>query len=506
MNLGDVLAASSAKVPGKTAVSCGDLELSYAEFDAESTRLARGLREAGIGQGDRVALHMGNTIEMALGYFACFRLGAIAVPLNVRLKRPEIEYVLAHSEARLYIGEPGLYERTATTPSHCPANRFYQTSTEDPTPGFAPFATLLTATDDRPLPAVEGSDPAAILYTSGTTARPKGVTHSHDTLLGCATLSLAFGLREDDVFLIHCPLAHASGLVLMLITAILLAAESALVPRFEPRAVLQTLERRRCTATFGLPAGLQALCRALAEHPFDVGTLRLCSAGGDTVSVALQHDFQKRFGVEIQEGIGMTELVPTCLNRPGRIRAGSCGEVTEGVEVRIVDETGAPVPPGAIGELIARHPATMIGYWKDPEATAAAIRGGWLYTGDLARMDEDGYCWFAGRKKEIIIRGGSNVAPQEVEEVLLKHPAVFQAGVVGMPDSELGESVVAFVSLRDHSIDCCERELIDYARQFLSDHKVPAKVHFLSDLPLGTTGKVSRKTLKESLQASLASA
>ena len=501
MNLGEALAAATTKVPGKIAVSCGDEELTYAELDERSTQLAHGLREAGIAKGDRVALHMGNTLEMALGYFACFKLGAIAVPLNIKLKPAEIEYVLGHSEARLYIGEPGLYARTASTPGACPADRFYETTTQTPTRGFTSFTALLASERDRPLPRVESSDPAAILYTSGTTARPKGVTHSHDTLQGCARTSLGWGISSDDVFLTFAPLAHASGLLLLLIPAILLAAECALVPRFDPGAVLQTLQRRRCTATFGLPAGLQALCRELAKNPIDVGSLRLCSAGGDTVSVAVQKEFEQRFGVSIQEGVGMTESVPICLNRPGRIRAGSVGEAAEGMEVRVVDETGAPVEPGATGELIVRTEAKMTGYWNDLEATAATVRDGWLYTGDLARVDEDGYYWFAGRKKEIIIRGGSNVAPQEVEEVLLQHPAVFQAGVVGMPDPELGESVVAFVSLRDNGPGCCASELIDYARQFLSEHKVPGTVHFLADMPLGTTGKVSRKRLRESLQA-----
>jgi long-chain acyl-CoA synthetase len=504
MNLGEVLAAATAKVPGKIAVSCGDEALSYAEFDERTTQLAHGLMDAGIAKGDRVALHMGNTLEMALSYFACFKLGAIAVPLNIRLKPAEIEYVLGHSEARMYIGEPGLYARATSTPGSCPPDRFYETSKHIPTRGFAAFAALLGSEGDRPLPRVQSSDPAAILYTSGTTARPKGVTHSHATLMGCARTSFGWGVGPDDVFLTFCPLAHASGLLLMLLPAILLAAELALVPRFEPGAVLRTLERRRCTVTFGLPAGLQALCRELAKGPVDVSSLRLCSAGGDTVSLALQKEFQERFGVSIQEGVGMTESVPICLNLPGRVRPGSVGEPAEGMEVRVVDETGAPVEPGATGELIVRTAAKMIGYWNDPEATAATVRDGWLYTGDLARVDEDGYYWFAGRKKEIIIRGGSNVAPQEVEEVLLQHPAVFQAGVVGMPDPELGESVVAFVSLRDDGSGCCESELIDYARQFLSEHKVPGKVHFLADMPLGTTGKVSRKSLKESLQAQAA--
>jgi long-chain acyl-CoA synthetase len=442
---------------------------------------------------------MGTTIEMAMGYFACFKLGAIAVPLNIRLKPAEIEYVLGHSEARLYIGEPGFYAYGPTTPHSLPADRFYLT-TESPGQGFAPFADLLTSDDDTPLPAGRASDPAAILYTSGTTARPKGVTHSHESLRQTALSVLTVGYREDDVFLTFCPLTHMSGLGILLLPAVMLAAETALVPRFEPAAILRTLARRRCTATFGLPAGLQALCRELAQTPVDASSLRLCCAGGDSVSLALQDAFEKGFGVAIQEGIGMTEAVPICINRPGRIRPGSSGVPAEGMEARIVDETGASVGPGVTGELCVRTAAMMIGYWNDPEATAAAVRDGWLHSGDLARWDEGGYCWFAGRKKEIIIRGGSNIAPQEVEEVLLQHPAVFQAGVVGVPDPELGESVIAFVSLRDQQA-CCESELIDFARAYLSDHKVPGKVHFLADLPLGTTGKVSRRTLKESLRA-----
>jgi long-chain acyl-CoA synthetase len=499
MNLADLLAAAVAKAPGRIAVSRGDAELTYAQFDARTTRLARGLRHAGVNKGDRVALHMGTTIEMAMGYFACFKLGAIAVPLNIRLKPAEIEYVLDHSEARLYIGEPGFYAHGPTTPRSLAANRFYLTADESGD-GFAPFADLLAADEDSPLPTVSAADPAAILYTSGTTARPKGVTHSHASLRQMAASTLTVGYRADDVFLNFCPLSHASGLGLLLLPAVMLAAETALVPRFEAAAILRTLERRRCTATFGLPAGLQALCRELSQTPVDVSSLRLCFSGGDTVSLALQEAFRRGFRVAIQEGIGMTEAVPICVNRPGQVHTGSCGVPAEGMEARIVDESGAEVGPGVTGELCVRTAAMMIGYWNDPEATAAAIRDGWLYTGDLARWDEDGYCWFAGRKKEIIIRGGSNIAPQEVEEVLLQHPAVFQAGVVGVPDPELGESVIAFVSLRDKQA-CCESELIDFARGYLSDHKVPCHVHFLSDLPLGTTGKVSRRTLKESLHA-----
>lgn len=499
MNLGEALAASAAKAPDRVAVTCGAETLTYAQFDALADRLGHGLLSAGIGQGDRVALHMGNTIEMAASYFACFKIGAIAVPLNIRLKAAEIDYVLAHSEARLYIGEPGFYQRSADTPDSCPPDRFYWVCAE-PAAGGTPFSRLLQAPAREALPRARGSDPAVILYTSGTTARPKGVTHSHDSLRGTAESTFTLGFRRDDAFLGWAPLPHASGLMLQLLPAVLAATEVALVPRFDPAAILRTLERRRCTATFGLPAGLQALCRALAEGSYDVSSLRTCVAGGDSVSPALQKEFKEKFGVSIQEGIGMTEALPISANRPGRIKIGSVGPPLDGMEVRIVDDQGAPVPRGVTGELTVRTSVKMLGYWNDPAATAAAVRDGWLHTGDLVRQDEDGYCWFAGRKKEIIVRGGSNVAPQEVEDVLLQHPAVFQAGVIGVPDPELGESVIAFVSLRERG-GCCERELIDFARRLLSDHKVPGKVHFLESMPLGATGKVSRRTLKEWLPA-----
>lgn len=480
MNLGENLAQAAEVAGSRIALSCGDTTLTYGEFDQQVTQLARGLRAAGIAKGDRVALHMPNTIGMAIAYFACFRLGAIAVPINVRLKQAEIEYVLTHSAARLYVGEPGLYEGAA------------HSTTVNALLALGAHATT------EPFPTVDDFDTAAILYTSGTTARPKGVTHTHDSTRCGALATAERGYRSGDVLLSFCPLAHISGLQLLLVPAVLLAGECALVAKFDAAVALQTLERRRCTAVFGLPVLLQALCREQSERPHDVSTLRQCVAGGDAVPLALQQEFEHLFGCPIQEGIGMTECVPICVNKRDRIHAGAVGEPALDVDVRIVDNSGVPVAPGAVGELTCRAPAMMTGYWNDPSATAATVIDGWLHTGDLARQDHEGRYWFAGRKKEIIIRGGSNVAPQEVEDVLLQHPAVSEAGVVGIPDAEYGEAVVAFVSLRS-ARDCAERELIDFARRHLSDHKVPGRVHFLSALPLGNTGKVSRKTLKESL-------
>lgn len=500
MNLADVLAASVAKHPDKTAVTLGDEEMTYAEFDMHSTRLAHGLLRAGVAKGDRVALHMANTIEMASSYFACFKIGAIAVPINLRLKAAEIQYILEHSEPAAYLGDPG-----HLNPSMLPGNirrtiRLFESTPEAASPGFSAFSILLDATEDAPLPEVESTDPAAILYTSGTTGRPKGVTHSHDSIMQCALACSTLGFSKDDVSLNFAPLAHASGFMVMFIPVVMLGAEMALVRAFDPADVLATLERRRATATFGLPAMLQALCREQAANPVDISTLRMCGAGGDTVSVALQEEFNAMFGLHIQEGIGMTELVPSCCNKPDRIRPGSVGERADGIDVRIVDDSGTDVAPGETGEMIVRGAAIMLGYWNDPDATAETIRDGWLYTGDLAHEDEDGYIWFDGRKKEVIIRGGSNISPQEVEEVLLRHPAVFQVGVVGMPDAEYGESVIAFVRLRAGK-DCDGAELVEFAKELLSNHKVPEVVRFIDELPLNATGKVSRRTLKESLLA-----
>jgi long-chain acyl-CoA synthetase len=498
MNLASALADSVARHSDKIAISLGAVQMTFAEFDAYTTRLAQGLLAAGVGKGDRVALNMANTIEMAACYFACFKVGAIAVPLNPRLKPAEIAYMLEHSEPVLYVGDPGV--TLADLPAQMRRSiRWYEVTQGTSRPGFTPYSSLLQEAGEAPLPDVKGSEAAAILYTSGTTAHPKGVTHSHDSLRHTAMAGRTLGFREDDVLLIFVPLAHASGLTSMLIPALLRGAESALVKAFDPAAVLETLERRRCTATMGLPAMLRALCREQAHRPVDVGSLRSCWAGGDSVSVALQEEFNDTFGVIIQEGIGMTELETICCNRPGRVRCGSVGEPADGIEVRIVTESGADVAAGEVGEMVARGPF-MLGYWNDPEATAEAIRDGWLYTGDLARRDSDGYVWFAGRKKELIVRGGLNIAPQEVEEILLGHPAVSQAGVVGMPDPEFGEAVIAFIKLRDGR-DCTASELIDFARRYLSDHKVPAAVRFIDEMPLGPTAKVSRRALKESLQS-----
>jgi long-chain acyl-CoA synthetase len=271
-----------------------------------------------------------------------------------------------------------------------------------------------------------------------------------------------------------------------------------LLPMFEPAAVLDAIEQYRCTITMTLPALMQFVLEEQVRKPRDVSSLKLVFAGGDTVPVALQERTRELLGVEMLEGLAQTETGPGISNRLGAGKTGSIGVVPEGVEVRLVDSAGNPMADGEPGELLVRSGALCSGYWNNPEATAEALRDGWFHTGDLVSRDAQGYYWFRGRLKEIIIRGGSNISPQEVEEALYSHPEILEAGVVGMPHAVWGEQVVAFVALREGG-SAGEDEIRSHARQILADYKVPERVHFMPVLPKGATGKVHRKALKDKL-------
>jgi long-chain acyl-CoA synthetase len=269
-----------------------------------------------------------------------------------------------------------------------------------------------------------------------------------------------------------------------------------LLPKFDPAAVLNAIERFQCSWSACMPTLWRFIVAEQERSPRSISSLSAAFAGGDAVPVALQERFRTVFGIPLQEGYGLTESVPVLANPVNAIRPGSMGVPMEGVELRIVDAEGQDVPAGGTGELLVRSPATCVGYWNDPDTTRAALESGWLHTGDLASRDADGYCWFRGRKKEIIIRAGSNISPQEVEEALYRHPAVREVGVVGQPDSVFGEIVAAFVVLRE-GCHAEPEELREFAKERLADYKVPERFVFLPDLPKGLTGKVHRRSLKE---------
>jgi long-chain acyl-CoA synthetase len=330
------------------------------------------------------------------------------------------------------------------------------------------------------------------------------VTHTHHTLERTVVNYLKYSeLRNDDIFGIFASVCHIAAFTTQLLPAVSLGATLLLFPSFAPEPVLRSFQEHRVTQCFGLPVLYNALVNCPGAASFDVRSLRFCLAGGDAVPTELQRRFQETFGVEITEACGMTEVIPYCGNPPyGRKKTGSIGPPTPGVSIRIVDPTGRDVPPGEPGEILVQSEGNMVGYWENPEATAETLENGWLHTGDLGRVDEDGYYWFVGRAKEIIVRGGSNISPLEVEEILYQHPAVKEAAVVGVPDPSWGEVVQAYVALKDAD-SASEEELLGFLRERIAAYKVPESITFLPDLPKGLTGKVHRKTLKDQAIAAL---
>jgi len=467
--------------PDQAAFTCGDRSISWQALEETSTGLARWLLGQGLQAGDRVAVCSLNSIELVQVYLGLFKAGLIAVPVNTRLKPDEIRYILGHAQPRMAFCEPSLapmLEQAGAT--------------------FPLFSKLPDcASDVGELPAIGPDDFAVIIYTSGTTARPKGVVHTHGALCRMALSGTQVGGTTRHLRLSFFPMMHVSGLWI-LATALREGSPVILMPRFEPAAALDAIEHYGCTATGGLPTMLLAMVEEQTRKPRRVATLCSAFGGGDVVSPTLQRRFREQFGTELLELYAMTEFCPISANLPGAAREGSAGLPLNGVELRLVDFQGRDVAPGETGEIMVRGPSRCAGYWNDPEATHAAMGAGWLHTGDLGVRDADGFLWFKGRKKEIIIRAGSNISPQEVEDALYKHPAVLEVGVIGVHDPVNIERVAAFVVLRDgHKASASE--LCAFARGHIADYKVPEDIYFRDALPKNPVGKIQRRALKEML-------
>jgi long-chain acyl-CoA synthetase len=492
-----MLRHSALRSPQKPAVICGDQVVPYEVLDRSTDALAVLLLREGLEIGDRVAIHWCNSVEVVTFFFACFKAGLIAVPLNNRLKAPEIAYILGHSKARLCFSQSELAPLCEEVREECPDLENIYTE-------FPPLDS--TEPGRFPLPDITPDRVAAILYTSGTTARPKGVMHTHVSLIAGAEMMSSLGVDQNDSLLAITQLMHIGALSCVLLPGISRGRTVVLLPAFDAAQSLDLIERWRCSYLFILPAMLQFVVEEQGRSPRDVSSLRLCIAGGDTVPVPLQERFRDLFGASVRELYGMTETVPVTCIREGGLRTGAVGPALDIVEARVADQAGNVLADGQIGELQVQSPANCVGYWDDPRATADTFDDGWLRTGDLVRRDSDNFFWFAGRVKQIIIRGGSNISPQEVEEVLYRHPAVLEAGVIGMPDQVHGEKVIAFVSLRD-GFTAGEEELRDLVRNRIADYKTPERIVFLPVLPKGLTGKVQRRDLKtlalESLEMGL---
>lgn len=505
-----VLRATRERSPAKTALIVGTKQWSYAELDDLTDRLAAGFHAAGVRRDDRVALFTKNCPELIFSYIACFKLGAIAVPLNHRYKRPEVEYALEHSGSTTFVVQADMLADTVGIAfERLGIARLYLVASDAATAGpttvpadasrFEAFETLL-ASDAAALPAAEfdARQLSTIMYTSGTTAKPKGVVQSHETLWHCMRIQTAtMQFTADDVHLISTSACHCAATYGLIFPNILAGGTSVMLDAPTPEEVVEAIVAHGVTRCQMLPASLQDLVEYLEHHPRELSSLRSFFAGGDVVPLDTHARFQAAVGLPISELCGMTEATTYCVNPPfGEQRQGTIGKPVHDTQVRIADEQGIEVPVGVEGEIQIKGPSNMVGYWNDTLHTAATLHDGWLASGDLGRKDADGYFWFVGRRKEIIIRGGSNISPLEVEEVIDQHPAVHASGVVGMPDAKFGQIVVAYVALRtDVTPLPTPEELRAFVAEHLAAYKVPERFFILPALPLNASSKIDRKQL-----------
>jgi long-chain acyl-CoA synthetase len=491
-NLATILANSAASHPDRTAVRLDERALSYRELDELSARAASWLAGRGITPGDRVGLMAPNTLEFVELYYGILRAGAVVVPMNPLFKSREVSYHLSDSGAALAFAWHGVADQATAGAAGAGTDLVIIEPSElagtlghcDPVPGVA---------DRAP------TDTAVILYTSGTTGQPKGAELTHANLLSNieVTRTTLLNLRPADVMLGALPLFHSFGQTVVMGCAIATGGCLTLLPRFDPVRALEIIKRDQVTVLAGVPTMYTAILHSAGGSAGDVASLRLCVSGGAAMPVELMRAFEKQFDCMILEGYGLSETSPVAsFNHPDRERKpGTIGQAIAGVEMRIQDDEGDPLPSGEIGEIAIRGDNVMKGYWRRPRDTEEAMAGGWFRTGDLGLVDPEGYFSIVDRKKDMIIRGGLNVYPREVEEVLYEHPAVAEAAVVGVPDQLLGEEVAAVVTLKPGA-SADPDQLREHVKGQLAAYKYPRHVWIVDALPYGGSGKILKRAIK----------
>ncbi len=513
INLASILEDNLRERPDKTAVVFGPVRLSFRQIDAMACQVANGLRKIGVKKGDKVALTCPNLPYFPAIWFGILKVGAVMVPLSVLLRPREIVYHLTDSESVAYIcfeGTPELPmgQGGMTALKEVPScKHFYviPTAPGGPSP-FEGVPTLADLMANQPPTAdteqMEPNDTALIIYTSGTTGRPKGAELTHSNLLmNCVIAARLFESVENDVSLGVLPLFHSFG-ISILDSNFLQGGTLVLITRFDAGVVLKTFQDEGVTIFAGVPTMYWDLLNYADADKFDLkkiaDTLRLGISGGAALPVEVLRQFEEKYGIKILEGYGLSETSPTAsFNRADRPRkVGSIGLPIWGVEMKILDDDMKDVPVGKPGEVCIRGHNVMKGYYNKPEANAEAFRGGWFHSGDIGTMDEDGYFYIVDRKKDMVIRGGFNVYPREVEEVLMMHPDISLAAVIGIPHAEYGEEVKAYIVPKAGKTPD-PAEIIKWAKQEMAAYKYPRMVEVVDSLPLGPSGKILKLELRK---------
>ena len=488
-------------------------ERTYTNVDVyqEANKLANALISLGVKKGDRVMVMMQNNPQVIIGYAALARMGAITIPVLPLLKPLEIAYIAANAQPVailtstwvLHIVQEGLKE--ASSMRHvlvvgqegsvpAPEGTSYQVHGYD--------ALIVDQPDTPPGVEITPEDRAVILYTSGTTGRPKGVVLSHRNLISNAIA----GTRDDPeetrgkATLAVLPLAHAFGITVSNV-AYLSGTKTIMVARFDLEQVLQLIEKYHVSGFAAVPAMIVGMLNYPDAEKYDTSSLEYIVSGSAPLPVSVLEGFEKRFNCPIREGYGLSEATTAVSGHGADMvrKPGSVGQPLDGVEVRVVDDNDQDLPVGEVGELLVRGPNLMQEYYNMPDETEKALRGGWLHTGDMAKLDDEGYIYIVERKKDLIIRGGLNIYPRDVEEVLMRHPAVLECAVIGVPSERMGEEVLAYVVLQDGKQANAD-DLIAFSQQYLANYKTPSFIEFIPALPRNPIGKIDRKILRAKQQ------
>ncbi|MEM8679373.1 MAG: class I adenylate-forming enzyme family protein [Planctomycetota bacterium] len=492
------------ETPGKTAIRTEAVQVSYQELDLSMRGVASGLQRQGVSAGDRVAWFLPNGMEAVVTTLACYQLGAIAVPLNYRYVSEEIGDVLARTGSKLLIFHASRREVVQPLLDSEPTWTAFEVGGAD-----AGFETLHNCDPLSDSVSVAADHPALILFTSGSTGRPKGVVHSHaGAFAGIDISRRVFDFCREDVVLVGKSISHAGGLQTQLMPTLLVGGEVVLAMKPHPSTAVSLIQAHAVSEYGLLASDLLDFIEYLEQTPTELPSLNNAIGSGDCVPQDLHHRFRDLFGWEVMEGAGMTEVGGYYAANPrdGQRRWGSLGVATPDTKIRVIDDTGKDCAVGQTGEIVLQTPSSTTGYWNDPEATAELYRDGWLHSGDLGRWDEDGYLWFVARKKLMIVRRGSNIAPAEIEDVIDEHPAVHASVAVGVKHPEDGQIPVACVALRGQPEPTIEQQLRDYVAQHLAAYKNPVHYLFLEQLPRTGTGKFDRHRLQAIAEQSLGAA
>ncbi|MGM0874501.1 MAG: fatty acid--CoA ligase family protein [Bacillota bacterium] len=513
MNLSSRLSQTVKEYGDKPAFIFEGTETSYMQLEGAINQFASSLRALGINKGDHVAVVLGNSPYFVISLYGALRAGATVIPVNPIYSPDEIAFIINNGDIKTVVTLDLLIPVFDKLDPHLPKVELIIACETPPSDSkgeldrtnrsiytkMKPFTGLLSAGSTQfEGPELDDEDVAVILYTSGTTGKPKGAMLTHKNLYSNAIDTANYlKMTNDDVVVTTLPMFHVFCLTVSLNAPLMNGATLLIVPRFSPDAIFKLVKTTSATVFVGVPTMYNFLLQSEHENPDDLKTLRICISGGASMPVALLKGFEQKFKVVVSEGFGLSEASPvTCFNPLDRPRKpGSIGTSIIHVENKVVNEMGEELPPNQVGELIVRGPNVMKGYYKMPEDTAHTIRDGWLYTGDLARKDKEGYFYIVDRKKDMIIVGGYNVYPREVEEVLYNHEDVIEVAVLGVPDPNFGEAVKCFVVVKNNEVT--EDMLLEYCKGHLAKYKVPSSFKFLEELPKNTTGKILRRALKE---------